>query len=247
MPQATSVHGRRAEAAVSPRERPDDIGLVLAESYPMLLEGMQRALDSEPGFKVLASCADGDEAVRAVGRHHPDVLMLDLAIPGKNALQVLKEVASEHPATRVIVLAANLDEHEMLEAMRLGAKGILLKNMARHLLVQCVRKVHRGATWIEKVSMGRAVEHLLRQQAGYRATAQMLSGREFEVLRAVVSGKSNKEIADTLGISEGTIKVHLHRVYEKLGVKGRLELALYAHDKGLLPSMFADRFPKSVK
>jgi two-component system nitrate/nitrite response regulator NarL len=200
----------------------------------MLLDGMQRALDSEHGIKVVAGCADGDEAVRAVGRYLPDVLMLDLGISGKNAHQVLAEIASEHAATRVIVLAASLDEHEMLEVTRLGAKGIMLKNMGRHLLVQCVRKVHRGGTWIEKVSMGRAVEHLMRHEAGYRAATQILSLRELDVLRSVVSGKSNKEIAAALGISEGTVKVHLHHVYEKLGVKGRLELALYARDKGLL-------------
>ena len=129
----------------------------------------------------------------------------------------------------------------MLEAMRLGAKGIVLKTMSRHLLVQCIRKVHRGATWVEKVSMSRAVDQLLRHEAGYRDAAVLLSPRELEVVRMVASGRSNKEIAAKLSVCAGTIKVHLHHVYQKLGVKGRLELTLYARDKGLFSTLFPER------
>ncbi len=240
MPHIPPQADRRPEPAAQPPARSGVIELVLAESYPLLLEGMQSAFTFEAGFRVLAACADGDEALRAVGRHHPDVLVMDLEIPG-DALRILGELSGKGLPTHVVLYAASLDEAVMLEAMRLGAKGIVLKTMSRHLLVQCVRKVHRGGTWVEKVSMSRAVDELLRYEAAYRDAAAVLSVRELEVIRMVASGQSNKEIADQLAVSHGTVKVHLHHVYQKLGVKGRLELALYAREKGLFSSLAPGR------
>ena len=216
------------------REHHEIIRLVLAESYPVLLDGMDRLFRSEPRFSVLACCATGDEALAAVRRHRPNVLVLDFYISGKSALEVLREVVLEPAAPRVILYAESLREDEMLEATRQGARGLILKSMTGHLLVQCVRKVHRGGTWIEKVSMGRIFDRLMRSNAGDGETAERLTLRELEVLRMVARGQSNKEIADSLSVCEGTIKSHLHHVYEKLGVKGRLELALYARDRGML-------------
>lgn len=236
---------RPGEAAARPRaERAGVIGLVLAESYPLLLEGMLHAFGSEPGVRVVAACADGEEALRAVRRHHADVLVMDLDIAG-DALHILKQLAGDRPPTRVVLLAGSLDEAVVLEAVRLGVKGIVLKSMARHLLVQCVRKVHAGGIWIEKVSMGRAVDQLLRHEAGYRDAAALLTPRELDVVRMATAGWPNKEIADKLDICEGTVKAHLHHVYEKLGVKGRLELTLYARDKGLFSPLFAGMPRKS--
>jgi DNA-binding NarL/FixJ family response regulator len=212
-------------------DRSRTIGLVLAEAYPILLFGLEYAFKIESGFQVLACCAHGDEALRAVVRHRPDVLVLDLEIPG-GALNILREVVALDVPTRVVLLAATLDEQVMLEATRLGAKGIVLKSMARQLLIQCVRKVHRGGTWLERVSAARAVERLLRHEEGQREAVAALSARELEIVRMVVSGRSNKQIGDRLAISEGTVKVHLHHVYEKLNVKGRLELTLYTRDRG---------------
>src|SRR5207247_10405599 len=137
----------------------------------------QHASTSVRGSRVRASCTTGAEALRAVRRHHPDVLVLDVEIPG-NAMTILQELAADQLTTRVVLLAAHLSEHEMLEATRLGVKGILLKSMARHLLIHCVRKVHRGATWLEKGSTTRAVEQLLRNEAGYRDVVARLSRRE---------------------------------------------------------------------
>jgi DNA-binding NarL/FixJ family response regulator len=215
--------------------------LVLADAYPLLLEGLEQAFKSEPGFRVLACCADGDQAVAAVLRHHPNVLVLDLRITGKDAMTVLRELALQNISTRVVLLAEALGPDEILEATRLGVRGFLLKSMARHLLMQCVRKVHRGQTWLEKVSTSRAVDQLLRHEAGFREVAGLLTHRELDILRMAVAGCPNKEIASKLTISEGTVKVHLHHIYEKLGVKGRLELALYARDKNLFFAASPDR------
>jgi DNA-binding NarL/FixJ family response regulator len=208
------------------------IALVLAEGYPILLEGLEQVFRSEPGFHVLSSCTHGDEALRAVTRHRPDILVLDLEISG-NAFDILENVAAAHLPTRVVLYAARVDAGEMLEAIRLGTKGVVLKSMGRHHLIQCIRKVHEGATWLERSSANRAVEQHLRREDEYREASTVMSARQLEVVRMVLAGRSNREIADTLAISEGTVKGHLHQVYERLNIRNRLELALYAHDRGL--------------
>jgi DNA-binding NarL/FixJ family response regulator len=160
------------------------------------------------------------------------VFVLDLDVA--DSLNVLKQLAAENLETRVVLLAMSLDQAVMLEVVRLGVKGILLKTMSPELLVRCVRKVHRGGTWVEKVSMGRAVDHIVRQEAGLRATAALLSRRELDIVQMAIAGWSNRQIAEKTAIAEGTVKAHLHNVYEKLGLNGRLELVLYAREKGFL-------------
>ncbi len=134
----------------------------------------------------------------------------------------------------MVVLTAALDEDQALEAIRLGVSGVVLKEMAPRLLVQCVHKVHAGEQWLEKRSVSLALEKLLKRQAAGRQIAELLTPREIEIVRLVSDGLRNKEIADRLYISEGTIKVHLHSIYEKLKVKSRLQLACYAREKGLV-------------
>jgi DNA-binding NarL/FixJ family response regulator len=208
------------------------VRLVLAESYPLLLEGMTQVLLSEPGFQILARCSTAEDVLRAVERHHPDVLVLDLEIQGR-ARTILETLRAQGSVTRVILLAAQLNEEWVIDAMQLGVRGLLLKSMAAHLLVQCIRKVHAGALWYEKESMNRAFSHIVDRDASYRQVSTLLTPREMDVVRLVAAGRSTKEIADALCVSPGTIKVHTHHIYEKLGVKGRLELTLYARDRGL--------------
>lgn len=235
MTQLSTETARRAESVSPPRpERAGTIGLVLAESYPLLLDGMRHTFGSERGIQVLAACAHGEEALQAVRRHRADVLVMDLGISG-NALQILKQLAGDRLPTRVVLVAGSLDEAVMLEAVRLGARGIVLKNMAGRLLVQCVRTVHGGGTWVEKVSTGRAAGGLLRHEAGDRDVAALLTPRERDIVRMATAGWPNKDIGHKLAIREGTVKAHLHHVYEKLGIKGRIELVLYVRDKGLFP------------
>ena len=240
---------RRPGVPSQTAEHASPIGLVLADAYPVLLEGLEHLFKSEPGFRVLASCTEGGEALRVVRQLRPDVFVLDLDISGTGAWPILRHLAADHVATRIVVTAARINDEEMIEATRLGVKGIILKSMSRQQLVQCVRKVHRGATWLEKVSTGQAVERLVQRDASYREAAGMLTPREFQVFRMALGGRSNKEIADGLAISEGTVKSHLHRIYDKLNVKGRFGLTLYAHDKGLLSTAIGvgERVDRSVK
>ncbi len=210
------------------------IRIVLADDHTMVLQGLELLLRQEPDFQVLACCRNGDETLRAVRQYRPDILILDLAMPGKDGLAVLRELHHEELPTRVVLLTAALDEDDTLEALRLGVGGVVLKEMTVPLLIQCVRKVHAGDLWLEKRSISRALDKMLRREAGAREMAKVLTPREIEVIRLVANGMRNKEIAQRLAISEGTVKIHLHRSYEKLHVDNRLELLRYAQAKGLV-------------
>jgi DNA-binding NarL/FixJ family response regulator len=210
------------------------IRLVLADDHPLILQGLTLLLRQEPDLEVLAVCRDGEETLQAVRQFQPDVLILDILMPDKDGLAVLRELRQLEIPTRVILLTAAIDEDNLLEAMRLGVGGVVLKEMAVPLLIQCVRKVYAGDQWLERHSIGRAMEKMLRREAGTREVAKLLTPRELEIVRLAASGLRNKEIASKLTISEGTIKIHLHRSYEKLHVDSRIALLRYAQTKGLV-------------
>jgi DNA-binding NarL/FixJ family response regulator len=210
------------------------IHLVLADDHPLILDGLENLFHLEKDFKVVARCLDGMETMQAVRKHRPDVLILDIRMPGKDGLEIAREMRKEKLPTRIVLLTAELDEDELLESLRLGVQGIVLKEMAPQLLVQCIRKVHAGEQWIEPRSARQALEKMLRREAGARDIATVLTPREIDLVRMVARGLRNKEIAGKLSISEGTVKVHLHNIYEKLKVEGRLALLRYAQEKGLV-------------
>lgn len=204
----------------------------LADDHPLILDGLE-ALFRGAGFEVVARCRDGEEALRAVREHAPDVLVLDVRMPRMNGLEVLRAMREEGLATRVVLLTAEAEDEELVEALRMGVRGVVLKEMASEMLVKCVHKVHEGGTWLERVSAGRALDRLVQGEEARREAASLLTSREAEIARLVAEGLRNKEIAERLGIVEGTVKIHLHRAYEKLGVESRLELAVRLRDKGL--------------
>jgi DNA-binding NarL/FixJ family response regulator len=210
------------------------INLVIADDHPLILDAMENLFRLEKDLKVFARCLDGDEALKAVCRYQPDILVLDIQMPAKDGLVVLREMRKEQLPTRVVILTATLDEEGLTEAVGLGVRGLVLKELAPKLLVQCIRKVHAGELWLEKRSVSSALEKMVEREVAGREASVVLSRREIEVVRLVTSGLRNKEIANKLFISEGTIKVHLHTIYEKLSMHSRLELSLYARDKGLV-------------
>jgi DNA-binding NarL/FixJ family response regulator len=210
------------------------IRLVLADAYPLILAGLQHLMHQEDDFQVAACCRDGEETLQAVRQCHPDVLILDFRLPGKDGWAVLRELAQESFPVRVVLLTTALDVDEALQACRLGVSGVVLKEMADHLLVPCIRKVHAGERWIERRSLGRALDRLLQREAGERELAKTLTIREREMVHWVVHGLRNREIAEKLAISEGTVKIHLHNIYKKLQVPSRLALLQYAYQQGLL-------------
>lgn len=174
-------------------------------------------------FRVVARVGNGNDALRAVRELQPDILMLDLRLPGKSGLEVLRDIQGERLPTRVIVLTA-LEGEETVEAVALGAKGIVLKNMAVELIVRCVREVHAGRNWLERGIAGRTVERFIARGEISRRMSEVLTPRECEVAMLVAEGLPSKLVAKRLDINEGTAKLHLHNVYRKLKLRGRVAL-----------------------
>jgi len=210
------------------------IRLVIADDHPLILQGLESLLRLEPDIEILACCRTGEETLQAVRQHQPDILVLDIRMPRKDGLEVLHEMHQERLPTRVVILTAELDEREALRALRLGVSGMVLKDMLPELLVQCIRKVHAGGQWLERRSTGRVLDKLLQREAGARELAGVLTSREREIMQLVASGLPNKAVAKELYISEGTVKIHLHNIYGKLGIDSRVALLRYIQDKGLV-------------
>jgi len=210
------------------------IRLVVADNHPLMLDGVENLFRLEGDFQLLARCKNGSETMEAVRQHKPDVLILDIRMPGKDGLTVAREMLAEKLPTRVVIFTAELEGDQLLEAIRSGVRGIVLKEMAPQLLVQCVRKVHAGEQWIERRSTSINLEKILLREAAAREIEALITPREINILRMVVQDLRNKEIADRLFITEGTVKVHLHNIGEKLQAKGRRALLHYAREKGLV-------------
>jgi len=208
------------------------IRLVLADDHPLILDALEQFFSLERDFQVLARCQDGAEALKALDYYKPDVLILDLRMPHKDGLAVLREMQQTQCPTRVVLLTAAIEESEALEAIRLGVHGVVLKEMAPRLLVECVRKVHAGGQWVERRSASQTLNTLLRHRDGQRDVASILTRREQEIMSLVAQGLRNQSIAEALCISEGTVKIHLHNIYKKLHIDSRMALSLYARDKG---------------
>jgi len=209
------------------------IRVVVADDHPIVLEGLSQLFALEKEFEVVERCHDGEEALRAVARLQPDVLVLDVRMPGRDGMEVLRELAAQKSPTHVVLLTAEINDNEVLEAVRLGVCAIVLKETASQTLVKAARAASRGEQTLDDRSLRRALDHLLRREAGAAAVRQMLTPREVDVVRMVATGLRNKQIAEALSISEGTVKIHLHSIYAKLGVSGRVELILYARDHAL--------------
>jgi DNA-binding NarL/FixJ family response regulator len=210
------------------------IRVIIADDHPLILDALDNLFRLEEDIQVVARCKDGAETMSAVRQHQPDVLILDIRMPGKDGLQVLWEMRSEKLFTRVVLLTAEIDDSQLVDAVRMGVRGIVLKEMAPKLLVTCVRKVHNGELWIERRLERQALEKVLYREADSREAVSVLTASEMNVVRLAVTGLRNKDIADKLYISEGTVKVHLHNIYEKLKVDGRVALVHYAQEKNLV-------------
>src|SRR5688572_19208789 len=210
------------------------IRIVIADDHPVVRRGLTQFFADEEELEVVAECADGASVLAEVARRSPDVLIVDLRMPMLSGMDVLRKMKESAPAVPVVLLAGNISDDEVMEAMRLGAKGVILKEMAPALLVQCIRKVAAGGVWLEKEAVGRALEKMLQSESAREKVREVLTPREIDIVRMVARGLGNREVGEKLFISEGTVKTHLHTIYEKLQLKGRVQLANYAQEKGLV-------------
>ncbi|HTL75142.1 MAG TPA: response regulator transcription factor [Casimicrobiaceae bacterium] len=205
------------------------IRIVIADDHPIVLAGLSKLFEAEPDLEVVAIAKDGNEALRFVRERRPDVLVLDMRMPGKNGLAVLSEMARDAIATRVVLLTA-VESDELEAAIRLGVRGVLLKEMATAQIVEAVRVVHDGRSYI-----GESIARRASGQSAPRApgTHPALTPREVQVAQMVADGLPSKHVAGRLAITEGTMKLHLHHIYSKLNVRGRVALIRYMQQNKL--------------
>ena len=164
------------------------IRLVIADDHPLALGALQDLLQQAPDFEVLARCQSGEETLHAVRQHRPDILILAIRMPGKGGLEVLREMRQEKLPTRVVLLTESLNEDEVLEAMLLGVGGMVPKKMTSQQLVGCIRKVYEGDQWLERSTVGRAVEILLRREVAARQRAKGPTPRKIELVPPTTDG-----------------------------------------------------------
>src|ERR1041384_3710584 len=215
------------------------IRIVVADDHPIFRDGLCKLLALEDDFQVVAQASDGREVLDVLQQYEPDILLLDLKMPGLDGLATLQRLQAVRNRTRVIVLTASDDKNEFVQAMKLGTSGIVLKQTATELLIKSIRKVHAGEIWLDSHTTAAVIRQFVANEespapAPVSAAAPRererspLSQREREIVALVAQGFKNKEMAEKMFISEQTVKNHLHNIFDKLGVSDRLELALYA-------------------
>jgi len=202
--------------------------VVLADAHPIVLDALDRLFGAAPDFRVAARCATTAATLAAVREHGPDLVIVEPTLPGADGSSILQLLRREKSKAHLVLFAAALGDDEALDALRLGVRGMVLKEQDPQQLLQCARKVLAGGHWIEKNAASQALEMLLRREAGVRELRTVLTPRELELVRMVCDGLSNEAAAERLAISRGTVKVHLHHIYRKLKIRGRVELILYA-------------------
>lgn len=204
------------------------VSIVVADDHPVVLRGLVTLLNEDKTFRVIARCACGLEALEAIRTHKPDLALLDMNMPSLHGLEILKAVVAETLATRIIFLAASLSDREIVAATAGGAYGIILKESAPDTLIRCLHAVAAGQKWLPADLVDGALERTMERHTQIARVEKLLTRREIEVMLRVSDGLSNKEVGSQLNISEGTVKIHLHSIYQKVGVGNRTSLANFA-------------------
>ena len=210
------------------------IRIAIADDHAIVLHGLKRLLDGESAFDVVQCCTTAREAILIARSGAVDVLLLDVKMPGMSGIDVLRVLSVSPPPCAIVLLTAAVSDADAIEGLRLGARGIVLKESSPDTLLECVMCVSRGEQWIDREMRARVVDAPARRQPGTADPRRALTVRETEIVRMITQGLRNKVIAERLSISEGTVKIHLHNVYDKLGLDGRLELMLHAQKQGLV-------------
>lgn len=210
----------------------NNIRIVVADDHPVVRFGVRNMLMSEPGFDVVGEADDGDDAITQTLDLEPDILLLDLAMPRLPGLEAMRAIMAKSPRVKIVLLTSTISTQQIIEALQIGARGIVLKDSVAGDLGQSLRAVLQGDYWIG----GERVVNLLKALQDLQAKAESvperktygLTPRELEVVTCIVEGCSNRDIAKQFTISEETVKRHLSNVFDKTGVSTRLELALFA-------------------
>ena len=235
-------------------KRNGTVRVVIADDHPIVRDGLKKLLSLEEDFEVVGEAADGREVMEKVAETDPDVLLLDIRMPNLNGLGALEILQQSNRRTRVIILTASEDKDEFVQAMKLGCRGILLKQTDPDLIIKSIRKVNAGEIWLDSHTTAAVMNQFSNGLRSNHANGGFagrdrnpLSAREREIAALIAQGYKNKEMAEKMFISEQTVKNHLHNIFDKLGVSDRLELALYAIHKGLHLTADGVPAPKTVR
>ena len=201
------------------------IRVLLADDHTIVRNGVSQILTEQPDIEVVAQAPDGATAVALYRRERPDVSLIDLRMPALDGVQVVEQIRREHPDAVLVVLTTFDTDDDVERALMAGAKAYLLKDVSPADLVACVRTVHQGGTWVSPTVASKLVARMTRVQ---------LTQREMSVLRLVAAGKPNRDIGESLNISEGTVKIHLSHLFEKLGATSRTDAVAKAAERGLI-------------
>jgi two-component system nitrate/nitrite response regulator NarP len=200
--------------------------ILLADDHPMIRTAIEVLL-RDTDYRIAGTAKTGEDALRGVEQLTPDILLLDLSMPGGHGMDVVRKLRADGRTTNVVLLTAAIDDSSLLEARALGVRGMVLKNSDPAYLIECLDRVRSGGSWIDPELTARMKE--LADTLGDTGRAA-LAPRERELIRFVRQGLRNREIAKELGVTEGTVKVYLHGVFDKLGVSSRTELAVRADE-----------------
>jgi two-component system, NarL family, nitrate/nitrite response regulator NarL len=214
-----------------------EVRILIADDHTIFRDGLKTMIAGEQGFQVVGEASDGDEVIQLVEILDPDILLLDLLMPKVSGLEVLKSLADKRTKARSIILSGAADGGDISRAFELGARGIVLKESATTLLFKSITAVIAGKYWIGQTSVATLAQSLNHYRDSAKNTKKKsfgLTEREMEIVRAVVSGYPNKEIAGQYGISEQTVKHHITNIFDKLGVYNRLELTLFVFHHNLI-------------
>ena len=213
-----------------------EIRILLADDHNVMRRGLRLLLESQPGFCVVGEAADGRQAVEQAELTKPDVAVLDISMPHLSGTDAAQRIGQILPATAIVILSMHSDEGYVLRALKAGAKGYLLKDSAEGDLIEAIKSVGEGKTFFSPEITKMLVEDYVREIRirGVEDTYELLTSREREVLHLLAEGKSNKEIAVTLGLSPYTVETHRRNLQEKLSLHSFAELILYAVRKGII-------------
>lgn len=220
------------------------IRVLLVDDHAVVRKGLRALFEREPGIEVVGEAEDGAQAVRVVGRLRPDVILMDLEMPGVGGIEASRQISEHQPDVKIVVLTSHAAEEDVFPALKAGALGYLLKHSAPDDVVRAIHQAHRGETVLHP-SIARMVLQELNRPAGPRQspTTDPLSARELEVLRLLARGMSNQEIADVLVVGEAAVRSHVSAILRKLQLASRTQAALYALREGLASLGDADLPP----
>jgi two-component system, NarL family, response regulator NreC len=212
------------------------IRILLADDHIVMRRGLRLLLESQPGFSVVAEASDGRQAVERAEATHPDVAVLDIAMPNLNGIEAAQRIAAQSPSTAIVILSMHSDEGYVLRALKAGARGYLLKDAAEGDLIEAIQSVSQGKTFFSAEIGKMLVEDYIREirSRGVEDSYELLTSREREILQLLVEGNSNKDIAASLNVSPHTVETHRRNLQDKLSLHSVAELILYAIRKRII-------------